>query len=888
MVTGWESGIWKHLFKRISQLNYIGQLRARFIIYLCIPLLVAISLIMLIRYFLHLNGNISYWPVPILIPMFFFLVITALTFLLIMKGHLRFAGYLLSFGAMAMIWSVMFLDQTSGLLRLDTIVYIFAVFSFTPLLFGRNIYLLLLIPIVNIIILFLFMGMNGTSLNLSSAEIWDYTLDVSLALFLTGFVSFHIYAFNKKAAKKATIDCDRRLEAEKALIKSEKKYKDMADLLPVMISEADLRGNIKYINQTGLSIFGFTEEDVKKGINYFTAILETDRVLSNTEKIIHGQRVGNYYTAIRKNGERFPVQIFSSAIFENDKPVGLRGVLLDISNKVKAEQTIARSERKYREMTQLLPQTIYEADFQGKITYINKAGTEMFGFQYREVILGKFTVFDAVDEKDHYKVREDIKAILGGYITVENQYTGKKLDGRNFPFQMYSSVITEDNKPIGFRGVVLDITRFVESQEEIKRNYALFRTLIESTPVSTTVSHLDGRFITANKAFYNELGLSSEEVINKTSKQLGIETNPEDKRKLDELLKKDGQVQNYEARITYRNKEFIVCVSAIIIKINNQQVVLRSNVNITEKKKLEDQLRENESKLREYNLSLEKIVNERTSELDTAMEQLKSTNEELQATNDELYIQREHLELTLKQLQETQEQLIHTEKMASIGILTAGIAHEINNPVNYIYNGAMAIQNYISEHLSDHFDELKPFFEAINTGIGRTTSIIRSLGSYSRMDAMVQSKCPVHDILDNALTMLFHLYKSRIEIIKEYDAEDKMVVSGIESNLHQAFMNILLNAIQAIEQEGTIRIKTLTKQGKVEVSICDSGSGISHEHLKHIFDPFFTTKDPGKGTGLGLSITQNIIHEHKGTIECRSKIGAGSEFIINLPVNHDL
>jgi two-component system, NtrC family, sensor kinase len=358
---------------------------------------------------------------------------------------------------------------------------------------------------------------------------------------------------------------------------------------------------------------------------------------------------------------------------------------------------------------------------------------------------------------------------------------------------------------------------------------------------------------------------------------------PQDKYFMDQTVLRKGIIQNFECTVKYKNEDHILYVSATLIEVNGQKVVLRSSINVTDKKKLEYQLRESEAKLKEYNQQLEQIVKERTLELATTLEHLKATNEELLATNEELYSHREQLEDTLNRLQDTQNQLIQTEKMASLGILTAGIAHEINNPINYIFNGSQAIQNYIKDHLQEHTTELMPYFEAINTGIDRTVSIVRNLNRYSGYAAEKKAHCDMHHILENVLAFLSNQLQSKIEIIKNY-YPGSLTVEGTESKLNQAFLNILLNAVQSIEKTGTITLITSLEKEQMIIRILDTGCGISSEDLRHIFDPFFTTKDPGKGTGLGLSISQSIIHEHGGIIECKSKRDSGSEFIVTLPV----
>jgi signal transduction histidine kinase len=196
----------------------------------------------------------------------------------------------------------------------------------------------------------------------------------------------------------------------------------------------------------------------------------------------------------------------------------------------------------------------------------------------------------------------------------------------------------------------------------------------------------------------------------------------------------------------------------------------------------------------------------------------------------------------------------------------------------------MAIENYISENIPEHLGELQPYIDAVSKGITKTTEIISSLNRYSRKDSGYYTRCNVHQVIDNCLTMLLSQYKFRVEIIREY-SEYLPEIMASEGKLHQAFINVLINAIQSIEETGTVVIKTSLTNDVVTIRIIDTGSGIAPEHLRYIFDPFFTTKDPGKGTGLGLSITRNIIKEHNGTIQCKSEQGGGSEFIINLPVN---
>ena len=440
---------------------------------------------------------------------------------------------------------------------------------------------------------------------------------------------------------------------------------------------------------------------------------------------------------------------------------------------------------------------------------------------------------------------------------------------------------------LGNRKVMLSLivneTERLKAEEALRASEERYRSIIEVSNTGAWEYHADTQHLWCSNKYYEMLGYDPSAFID--GNKMNIQESwidllhPEDKESVANCFLSyvvngsEGMYENY-FRMKHKNGDWVWIWSRgqTLKKFDNtpSKITLGTHINITETKNLEIELLKHKE-------NLEFLVKERT-------EELASTLEELQATNDELYKQREDLELTLAKLKEAHEQIIQTEKMASLGILTAGIAHEINNPINYIFNGSMAIENYIAENIPNHIEHLKPLMDAINTGITRTTNIVRSLNRYSRKDDNKTTLCNLHDIIDNCLTMLLNQFKNRIDIQKDYVSGSSEIVAN-EGTLHQAFLNILTNAIQAIADTGVITITTKRVSNKVEVCIGDSGQGISSENIKHIYDPFFTTKDPGKGTGLGLSITRRIIQEHGGSIECRSQIGIGTKFIITLPTN---
>jgi signal transduction histidine kinase len=247
--------------------------------------------------------------------------------------------------------------------------------------------------------------------------------------------------------------------------------------------------------------------------------------------------------------------------------------------------------------------------------------------------------------------------------------------------------------------------------------------------------------------------------------------------------------------------------------------------------------------------------------------------------------------------------------MASLGVLIAGIAHEINNPINFISCGIDGIKIYL-EQINDCIDDciskqkmisqnkeailtkasademrqtLNALIEGMEIGVSRTVSIVNGLRSFSRSDETSLQQFNLHVLIDNTLLILYNQYKNRIIIQKQYT--DIPELSGFPGQLSQVIMNLLINAIQSIPDQGTITISTKRKGEKVQLTVQDTGTGIPKKIRNQIFDPFFTTKEAGKGTGLGLSISYNIIKEHKGEIKVESEPNKGTRFIVELPVN---
>ena len=325
---------------------------------------------------------------------------------------------------------------------------------------------------------------------------------------------------------------------------------------------------------------------------------------------------------------------------------------------------------------------------------------------------------------------------------------------------------------------------------------------------------------------------------------------------------------------------------------------------------------------------LEKRVEERTIELTEANATLqeevkmrKRTASALRQSKNSLKRQARQLEKTLRELQTTQAQLIHTEKMSSLGQLVAGIAHEINNPVNFIHGNLSYLEAYTEELIESidlyrqHDDGLEPklrerlreldldfmrrdipkILASMKVGTQRITHIVRSLRNFSRHDESQCKKVDIHEGIESALSLLSYQLNTagdRIQVIKEYGELPR--VECYASQLNQVFMNVLANAIDALSSQreddrrvgkAIVCIQTQMKEKTVAIHISDNGIGMSEEVRTRIFDPFFTLKPVGKGTGLGLSTSYDIVvNQHGGTLTCVSAPGQGTTLSLEIPI----
>ncbi|HYD58868.1 MAG TPA: ATP-binding protein [Noviherbaspirillum sp.] len=398
----------------------------------------------------------------------------------------------------------------------------------------------------------------------------------------------------------------------------------------------------------------------------------------------------------------------------------------------------------------------------------------------------------------------------------------------------------------------------------------------------------DGTYIDVNPGFEQFTGVRREDAIGRTAEDLGSWVELADRDAYVAALRVTGILNGYQTRLRNHCGEIRdVETSSRVSKINGEKVVISIVRDITDRKR-------DENELRRYREELERLVELRTAELRRANEELRETN---------------------AKLEQAHNQLLQTEKMASIGVLAAGVAHEINNPVGFVSSNLSTLKSYIQDLLKvidiygqhhevfEQAPERLKAIEAVKTdidldylmedidallnesadGLRRVKAIVQSLKDFSHAGRGEWQWANVHAGIDSTLNVVNNEIKYKATVVKEYGVLPDIECLPLE--LNQVFMNMLVNAAHAIDRAGEIRIRTGVEQDKVWVEFIDNGCGISSADLTRIFDPFFTTKPVGKGTGLGLSLSYGIIQKHHGRIEVDSVPGKGTCFRIWLPVS---
>ncbi|MEG4583820.1 PAS domain S-box protein [Microcoleus sp. MOSTC5] len=584
--------------------------------------------------------------------------------------------------------------------------------------------------------------------------------------------------------------------------------------------------------------------------------------------------------------------------------VRMVGSITDITERKQAEEALRESEARFQKLSANLPGIIYQcllrADGSVSFPYMSPASLEMFELEPEAVLQNSALLTDLVhpDERQNY-----YESIAISAQTLQPWHWEGRLvlpSGEVRWFQTNSRPEAKENGDILWDGITIDVTDRKQAELALQESQQFIKKVADATPGILYLYDLEEqRNIYTNTSMFALLGYTSDEITAMDSSLLPQLIYPGDFHKIVKHHAsfagiEDGETREIEYRIRAADGQIMWLQSRDSIFSRNAdgqaKVIIGVSQDITTRKQAEEALRQSEGRERE---------------------------------------KARDLESALLELQSTQTQLIQTEKMSSLGQLVAGIAHEINNPVNFIHANIDYLNQYTKELLDlvtlyeqeypepnskivDRIQEIDLDFMAedlrklvgsMQVGTERIRQIVLSLRNFSRLDESAMKPVDIHAGIESTLLILQHRLKSRdsrpeIEVIKEFGKLP--LVECYPSQLNQVFMNIIANGIDAIEERyqklsvpqsqienGRIVIFTgVTAQKTAIVEISDNGTGIPEAIVDRIFNPFFTTKAVGKGTGLGMSIAHSIVVEkHNGKIECISSIGCGTTFRIQIPID---
>ena len=617
-------------------------------------------------------------------------------------------------------------------------------------------------------------------------------------------------------------DLTERKKAAEALEKSEVRYRQLTENAgeAILVVQDNV---IKFANPKGAELSGYSiEELVSSPFVEFIHPHDIDMVADRYARRLKGESVPQIYDfrIIRKDGAIRWGELNAVPISWEDRPAVLC-FMSDITERKQAEEALRQSEERYRTILEEMEEGYYEVDLAGTFTFVNDAMSRILGYSRDELIGMNYKI---------YTPKEDVKPIFQAYNRVYR--TGEPL--KWYPMAEFrkdgTRILAEDSvfplrnekgEVIGFRGISHDVTERKRAEEALRQSEERYRTILEEMEDSYFEVDLGGHLTFVNNSTCRSLGYSREELLGMSYKNFTAEDD----------IESVFRVFNEVYRTGTPNKGF----PWKTVRKDGAQGFAETSVSL---------LRDDKGD----------IIGFRGVGRDITMRK------------------------------KIEEQLILTDRLASIGQLAGGIAHELNNPLT-------AIIGFSDLLLGRDFPvDVKEDLKTIDQEARRAVNIVKGLLAFAREQRGEKSLVDINTIIQGALQLRSYEQRiSNIEVNAQFSPALPQVM-GNGTQLQQVFVDIIVNAEQAmLETHGRGKITIVTEQvgDMVRTSITDDGPGISPDMMKQLFTPFFTTRDVGKSTGLGLSICHGIVTEHGGKIYAESKPGEGATFVVELPISKE-
>lgn len=628
----------------------------------------------------------------------------------------------------------------------------------------------------------------------------------------------------------------------------------------------------------------------------------------------------------------------------------LKGIASSLSIAISRDQLfndLAQSKERFRQLAELLPETICEIDLNGKVTYLNRRGLKQFGYSAEDLNQG-INAFNVIAKADSQRGIENFASLMKEQRVGLSEYQLLRKNGTTFPAVIHSSAIMHEGKPRGLRSCIIDISDLRNSQEKVQQIDAKYRRLFEDSRDPICIVRKDGYFIEFNQAALDLFDMTEEEL-----KRTNIEDFYIDKSVRPELMieiAEKGFIQDHEVHWRLKNNRELYCLLSTTLyldpdgKMIGYQGFIRD---VTEQRRIEaeryrlataiDQVDEsvliadNEGKIQYVNPAFERLNGYLRQEvLGRHVRMMKSdqmpeddyrdiwntitegnvwkgrfiskrkdgssyeTNSSISPVKDPSgnIVNYVSVKRDVSREDQLERQLRQAQKMEAIGTLAGGIAHDFNN----ILTAILGFAELVMDDLQEDSVARSNMTEVLKAG-KRAKELIRQIVTFGRQETQELSAMQIQPIVKEAVKLLRSSIPTTIDI--KLNAHSSDVIMADPTKIHQLVMNLCTNAFHAMQKNGgTLQVELsdvnmspaildkyphINAERYVLLSVHDTGHGIDENIINKIFDPYFTTKKKNEGTGLGLAVVHGIVDEFRGFIDVTSEPGRGSTFDVYIP-----
>ncbi|MDT8446533.1 MAG: PAS domain S-box protein [bacterium] len=640
--------------------------------------------------------------------------------------------------------------------------------------------------------------------------------------------------------------------AEDQLTDQRNLAQEYLNIAEVMIVSLDLKGRIRMINRSGTKILGWTEKELlgRSWLEHCVPKSAVEQVSNIFEKLLKNQYQKRTYAEnkiVRSDGTERLISWHNSVLFDSSgQPRMILASGQDITDQRRTTEALQYSEEQLRTLLQASMDAILTFNEQGRLVFWNRGAELLFGYTAEEMI-GR-SIEEAlppnrsVNDLEALKTAAQRRSLQG--LRQVDEVLGRRKEGSDFPGEL-SLASWEMRGHRFYSGILRDISSRRQAEESQRR----LRTAIDQVDDMVFITDPQGKLLYQNPAFSLDPQVFPQALF--VSGKLACEEQSEPI--YQEICQSLSDFADWRGELSRPDPERgFVYYEATISPVRAPEGGLASIVFIC-----------------------------------------------ADVTQDRL----------------VQAQLVQSQKMEALGTLSGGVAHEINNPIGYVNSNLNSLAEYLTAYhrmlafyaeleeqvelspsLRERLEALKEELELpyilqdspqllqdTIEGTERVKAIVRNLKEFAHTDQDQMTPTDLNESLRKAVQLAWNELKYKCEVIEAF--HPLPLVECYPQQINQVFLNLIINAAQAIETQGKITLTTESSGGEVRIRVADTGAGIKPEHLPKLFEPFFTTKDVGRGTGLGLSVTYNIVKGHSGKIEVKSQLGQGTEFTLQLPIS---